>query len=193
MITINAPRTFWNLVQQSSAATCHHSIGQPPPARYLVHLPQSIIKGDAAATWRAVIGQPPVTCQSTWTVNGRSTVVNGKSTIVQRWSTAGQPPPDHRSTTTGPPVNGGRPPINSGRKPVGLGQRSGRVATWTTQRVPRGNWYIILTRGKPGVRTCDLKERNLSQLSVPTDLGIVSLILCAIIYLMAYWTGSDSY
>ncbi|GJS84698.1 hypothetical protein Tco_0751239 [Tanacetum coccineum] len=98
------PRTFWNLVQQSSAAMCHHSIGQPPPARYLVHLPQSIIRGDAIATWHAVIRQPPVTCQSTWTVNGRSTVVNDKSTIVQRWSTAvnclqttGQPPPDHRS------------------------------------------------------------------------------------------------
>ncbi|GJR00817.1 hypothetical protein Tco_0523801 [Tanacetum coccineum] len=43
----------------------------------------------AAATWHAVIGQPPVTCH--W--SHRRTPVN------HRWTT-GQPSPDHRSTTS---------------------------------------------------------------------------------------------
>ncbi|GKG15839.1 hypothetical protein Tco_0358162, partial [Tanacetum coccineum] len=31
--------------------------------------------------------------------------------------TGGQPAPDHRSTTAGPPVNGGQPLVNNGGQP----------------------------------------------------------------------------
>ncbi|GJZ29238.1 hypothetical protein Tco_0573885 [Tanacetum coccineum] len=61
---------------------------------------------EAAATWRAVTGQPPVTCYRShrWTpVNSdqqwRSSMVNDCAPPVNHRRTTGQSPPDHRTTS----------------------------------------------------------------------------------------------
>ncbi|GKE05762.1 hypothetical protein Tco_1397780 [Tanacetum coccineum] len=101
----------------------------------------------------------------------------------QRWWTIGQPPLDHRWTTAGPPVNGGRPPVKAGQQLgrveywavsgqvighgpgqvrvwSGSGSGPGRVDTWHHKSGPRVIRGKILTLGKPGVRTLDLSYKS---------------------------------
>nr|GEW28772.1 hypothetical protein [Tanacetum cinerariifolium] len=94
-------------------------------------------------------------------VNHQSTVVVNK---VDRQPTPAGSLVNHRQTTGQPPVNDDQPPVNGGGQQGLVRSGPGLVATWTTQRLPRGNEDIIITR----IRTWNLPDENLRHKSLPS-------------------------
>ncbi|GJU74321.1 gag-pol polyprotein [Tanacetum coccineum] len=118
-ITCTAPRTSYSIISHQAVATCHSSISQPPlQPRIIPRTCQS--EGDAGAMWQHPIGQPPVM----WHPR-------------QRRSMTGQPPFNHRSTTAGPPVDGGQWRQTTGQPPLDRCRTTSQPPRTTGQR-----WWL---------------------------------------------------
>ncbi|GJS06645.1 hypothetical protein Tco_0363441 [Tanacetum coccineum] len=109
----------YSIISHQAVATCHSSISQPPlQPRIIPRTCQS--EGDAGAMWQHPIGQPPVM----WHPR-------------QRRSMTGQPPFNHRSTTAGPPVDGGQWRQTTGQPPLDRYRTTSQPPRTTGQR-----WWL---------------------------------------------------